>query len=55
MYSVTVLSETSWLRVRERACGGAGNVQREHFLPDNAAFFTELSNSQTTNWVLKDS
>lgn len=38
---------------RERACGGAGNVQREHFLPDNAAFFTELSNSSTTNWVLK--
>lgn len=33
--------------------GGAGNVQHEHFLPDNAAFFTELSNSSTTNWVLE--
>lgn len=37
------------------ARGGAGNVQREHFLPDNTAFFTELSNSTATNRVLKNS
>lgn len=51
IYSVTALREV--LAARERACGGAGNVQREHFLLDNAAFFTELSNSSTTNWVSK--
>lgn len=34
-----------------KACAGEGNVQREHFLLNNEASFTELSNSSTTNWV----
>lgn len=55
LYSITVLWEVLAVRERERACSEAGNVQCEHFLPDNAAFFTEWSNSSTVSSVLKNS
>lgn len=38
----------------ERVCGGTGNVQREHFLLDNTAFFTDLKEERAIldRWLI---